>query len=634
MAHVAPSPSRWRLGWIVAIVAGAVALWWLLGAVLAVDRGMDITDEGLYLLAADPPSEQAAWLIPWGWHTSPMMSIVGYDIARLRTLAAFVLVVAGAGVGWAAVRAVMLPDRSRRLPEILAPILGGVGSLMMFNGLLRTPGYNWVNGLGLCLGAAGLLMLVSILRGQRGTGRAPWKAFGAVALLGLGMMITLPSKPTSAAILLVSTFVLLMIFSTWRRAVAWSALACGAMIAWVVVAIITRIWPVDFISVVKLSTSMPVPAEGQTVSGALVRTLAIPGEFIKGLQGLPVVALGMIGLGLLLAIVPLFARRRLMTLRIAGFSLVALVGIYVAIPVQMNPSVHAVKWSSPSILTGALCVLLAAFLVAGGTSWRRETWVAAFLALLPFAFGFGSGAGAFTMGSLVAWLVLLAAFLVVLPSLASWGTLAGQVVPVFAAIATTIGIIAVGWQFPYRGPPISESTVSTAVGTHGQGINVNADLASVIGNLRATPGWAEGTPMVGLSWTWASGIPYSMGARVSNSLMTVLLGYPTTDAIVAHNVSAPYRDFPFGDAWFLTTLSTTLKPAQQAEVEGAAAEVSAASGKSFPRDYRCVAHVSTFLLWQPRAAGEAGPETVSAAESQCPAGLDADSQYGGRGWTG
>ena len=77
-----------------------VALWWLVAWVFSSDRGLGFRDEGLYLLAADPPSPTARWVTPFGWHTAPFFSMVGHDVADLRTFAVCVLVVVGALFGW------------------------------------------------------------------------------------------------------------------------------------------------------------------------------------------------------------------------------------------------------------------------------------------------------------------------------------------------------------------------------------------------------------------------------------------------------------------------------------------------------------------------------------------------------
>ena len=90
---------------LLAVTAGvfagvSIALWWLIAWVFSTDRGIGFRDEGLYLLAADPPSPTARWVTPFGWHTAPFFDLVGHDVARLRTFSIWVLVLTGALLGW------------------------------------------------------------------------------------------------------------------------------------------------------------------------------------------------------------------------------------------------------------------------------------------------------------------------------------------------------------------------------------------------------------------------------------------------------------------------------------------------------------------------------------------------------
>ena len=98
----------WRLG--ISLLALAV-MWVVLGRVIASDRGLDLGDESLYLVAADPPNLQAAWAYPFGWSTRPFFWIVGYDIAAFRTLGAVLLFVVSGVLGGNAMLAIT--DRRR-----------------------------------------------------------------------------------------------------------------------------------------------------------------------------------------------------------------------------------------------------------------------------------------------------------------------------------------------------------------------------------------------------------------------------------------------------------------------------------------------------------------------------------------
>lgn len=97
LAYAKPSPTVRR-----SLRAGAIAIlavpttWWAIRSLLASDRGIDLTDESLYLLDADPPGRYDAFGFPYGWITGPMFRAVDMDIARFRTLAGVLLVLATA----------------------------------------------------------------------------------------------------------------------------------------------------------------------------------------------------------------------------------------------------------------------------------------------------------------------------------------------------------------------------------------------------------------------------------------------------------------------------------------------------------------------------------------------------------
>jgi hypothetical protein len=97
---------RYRALVLLLVISGIMGLWFGLAFILATDRGLDLTDEGLYLLAADPPVAAANYGFPFGWHTGLLFRLVGYDISAFRTLGALVLVLAGGWLGWSAVASV------------------------------------------------------------------------------------------------------------------------------------------------------------------------------------------------------------------------------------------------------------------------------------------------------------------------------------------------------------------------------------------------------------------------------------------------------------------------------------------------------------------------------------------------
>lgn len=245
-------------------VAGlsAFVLWGALFVVLAADRGLDLTDEGLYLLAAQPPSLEAAWGTPWGWHTAPLFRAVGYDVAAFRTLGAFLLVVASATLGFLAVsvgQRLRGPGQDVWLvgERAFGAAMGGLAGLLYYGGLLRTPSYNWVTVFGATVAAAGLLqVVVTQLSGRTGPvggeSAARWPAASGyvvgVLTAGFGAFFTVAAKPTTPIFFAILAIPILRIAGDLRFAVRTVSAIAIAAAGFIGVAMIAGLWPWDFVS--------------------------------------------------------------------------------------------------------------------------------------------------------------------------------------------------------------------------------------------------------------------------------------------------------------------------------------------------------------------------------------------------
>ena len=198
---------RKQLSFIVAVLIAlllAPLIWRLVEFAIASNKGLDLTDEGLYLMAADPPSPQASWGFPWGWHTRPLFALVNYDIATFRTLGGVLLLTAAAFFGWATTRYAFtlfnrpLPlHRGTHIWYVAAIVTASSGALLYYAGLLRAPSYNWVNLMGIFIASAAWIMLVAHtgVQSRRKPKLAPWVW---VSISAFGLAFTIPAKPSTA----------------------------------------------------------------------------------------------------------------------------------------------------------------------------------------------------------------------------------------------------------------------------------------------------------------------------------------------------------------------------------------------------------------------------------------------------
>jgi hypothetical protein len=262
--------------------AGLVGLWFVLDAALASDRGLDLTDEGLYLLAADPPSRVAAWGTPWGWHTAPLFRLVGGDVASFRTLGAVILVAASAALAVAAASGRWrMPEHSVEpvtpIEMTLAGLSGALGGYLYYAGMLRTPSYNWVVVLGSVVAATGILLNLPPAHN-----RMPRLGVGLAAF---GLFLTIPSKPTSPILIGLILGALIWRRVDFRVAVRHVLGLASATTMLVVLAVTLGMWPLYFHEVFLAALAMPTPSDGQTLTGALLGYAQIPNAILRTAPG-------------------------------------------------------------------------------------------------------------------------------------------------------------------------------------------------------------------------------------------------------------------------------------------------------------------------------------------------------------
>jgi hypothetical protein len=273
---------------LMAWVGASVLLWPLLAFALSSDRGIDLTDEGLYLLEADPPSPTAAWGFPYGWHTGPLFRIVGYDVADFRTLGAVLLVLGSAALGVQALRIGFLLGATAGMPQppsrpggihihekVTAAVVGGLGGLMYYVGHFRTPSYNWLVILGLVVAVSGLLVLLADPEAR------PLARSAASSITGLGLFLTIPAKPTTP--ILFALLSLPVVARVRGRRVALQFLVASAAVATtaIAVAVLTGVWPSSFLEVFLRAVRAPVLEESYTLMGAFTNVLRMPERLVR-----------------------------------------------------------------------------------------------------------------------------------------------------------------------------------------------------------------------------------------------------------------------------------------------------------------------------------------------------------------
>jgi hypothetical protein len=628
-------PIAARFKWLAALPVAALVIWLLargLAALLAVDRGLDMTDEGLYLLAADPPSLRAAALFPWGWHTAPLFELAGYDIAAFRTLGAVLLVLAGAWLGWAA--AAVLGDAHRTTASqggastsdrvhigyavrAIGAVVGGIGSLAYYQQLLRTPSYNWLNLLGILIAAGGLLLLIRAVEEEDGwPGRSP-RILLLIVASAFGLFLTIPAKPTTVPFLLALGAGVLFLLRGWKLALGTTVLLSVAVAAWMAVAVLCGFWPVDFLRVFVVVANAPAdPAH--TIPSAFGDLVASVRVFLGQVRNLPRRLIVLFALAIALVVAGSL-RPAWRGLSSAGFLLVVLGALVVAsVPLPGVPNAPLIWFAYTPISTAAVIVVVGAVLtlLATGAIGRdprdrldfRVLAVILYLCALPLVFAFGTTNGTFAQSSLAAGIYFVAATTALtsarVSGIARWAPLVALVVFTGAVSATTVRD---GWLFPYRMTPIQSQIIETPIGDHGAMLRLDPALSASLALLTKearSAGFRPGTPLLGVTWPWSTTLPYTLGARVPDSLVLTVFGGSGAEAGAEYNLSNWFAGFPSADAWIATTASSALDASARASVARVLQSFSRLSGRSFPSDYVCVAAVGEYRIWRPASTAD------------------------------
>lgn len=286
----APGPLR-RTGAAVMATALAAATWSLVGRLIFSDRGLDLTDEGLYLLAARPPSIEAAWGTPFGWHTAPLFRLVGYSVADFRTLGAFVLALAAGLLGHAAVRLgqTMRPSEGQAssFERWAGAVLGAVGGLLYYGGLVRTPSYNWVSVVGATIAALGLVLLLEASWRSRWVTLPvkSWRTGGAIFLVAFGAFFSVPAKPTTAVFVGLAVAVALAPITDVRQSLYRVTQVTVLATAFAVLAVLTGLWSPRVLSILMGVVRGPSFLEEQSVMGATVLLARLPIDVLLTTDG-------------------------------------------------------------------------------------------------------------------------------------------------------------------------------------------------------------------------------------------------------------------------------------------------------------------------------------------------------------
>lgn len=209
----------------VALGVSAVLAAYVIAANLFVaTRGLDRTDEGMYLNSIRHPEDDLATVLLFGYVFHPVYAVLGGDIVALRWFGMIVTVVLGAVSAWTLLGLPRLVGRvvPRGVRAGLALALGGTG-MFVYLSLPLSPSYNSL--------ALQSLLLVATGLGLAMFGEGRWPAVGW-ALVGVGGFLVFMAKPTSAAAVAALLLVVALVNAgRWLLRMPWGVLALAVVAA-------------------------------------------------------------------------------------------------------------------------------------------------------------------------------------------------------------------------------------------------------------------------------------------------------------------------------------------------------------------------------------------------------------------
>ncbi len=583
------------------------------------DRGFDVSDEGLYLITAQYPSDVKAFPSASYAYLALLFRAVGCNIVKFRIAAIVLTAASGAVLFWGLMR--ILKSADSRLEEVLpgmsAVSLSGVGALLYYAWGLCTPSYNFLNAFALTLSAG--LILLALSTGAATPLRRRMEAgcfLGAGFCSGMSFFSRFPAGVSS----IVLYAILLLVWSGepgGQRAekvkhVGLLAVGLGLLVLFhfAFIQSFAEWWSV-LLSGIHVTTALQ--------SGHGLSSFSRYGQELKALLQSPIYDFWPAFLLLLsgFALTEIVrrrgwgGRRPLVAVMLAVFLVTAFLSYLKGLHRGGIPFVYGVMTFYFMWLALLLCCLgLSAWCwreeirQMDGRPWRKMFLVVGLLVALPFVGAVGTG-NAITSGAIFCMAPWLGGLLLLLVFVAS---LCGTrwIVTTGAAVIGTfafVQIVSAGLCFPYRlNGGVLRQIVPTEIGSPPTMILLDpatSEFFKTLRNVAAANGFKTGDDV--LAFHNKPGIVFALGGR-SPGLQWYFSGYlgARTANEMGLSLAQPER---LNKAFILEGLDS---PDAMPDLQR--------FGLRFPEDYRlCGRFVwpltkETVVLWKPRDVMEEGNE--------------------------
>ena len=537
--------------WICAVFAAGLAFILLSVTLHYATRGLELSDEGLYLHSITWPWLYDTSISLFGFLYHPLYRLLGGDIASLRQANVAFSFLLSFSLMWVLLRS-SRPENEIPLFRLAAYALGlATASLAALHHWVPTPNYNSLTLQGM------LITIIGVVVAMRSASRPVWLT-GAV-LIGFGGWLTAMAKPTSGAALglMVALFTLAAVP---RRFLVMLVAACIAAALLLASMLIIDGSPLEFISRLTRGHDLLLVLDpAYQMSHLLDRSyLSLEGDDQRTYWG---TLIGSIGLGWFFA----QGSRKLIALRVACVVVVAFIAgalLLRQLPLPFERVRMQSLWIGLVALGIVLGVAAASFTEQRGRALKpksgRLLMLALLLAAMPFAFALGTNNSLWwrVVGASVFW---TGAGVALLRTVASRFEQPLAALSIATAAAASLLLI-LGVSRPYRAPTslFNQNTIM-AIGPANAKLRVASAtanyLTALVGPARRH-GFTLGDPIIDLTGQHP-GTVYALGG-IAPGQPWLLTGFPGSEAFaraVLDHVSCE----DLARAWLLAAPDSALR---------------------------------------------------------------------------
>jgi hypothetical protein len=585
---------------IAILIPITIAIVWIIANCF---KGLDLTDEGMYLLSASTTNIKASFHNPYADYTGLLLQLSGGRVWLFRLAGVVLIEISGMYLGITLNRVVNSANQSLRRWCLL--FSGATIGIFYYATGLITPSYNWLNLLALVLGATACTKVVQ----KRNLGWADVLAFSA--FLTTACWLGLFAKFTSAiGISLMALAVLLLNRNTSRDFLRIGSASIGMFAIYALShQVFIEPWSITITKFVRGHKNLLLLDPGYSNERALDNFRFGIVHWFKTVPTisiwLTVILLGLLLISIVLRVihVPLESKN---VSRIT-FTVIPVVFV-IAFLVTHNDGLwagHSAKyinqmWAVSLLLFTSLVTTIALLIPS-----RRTREPSDHLRFLPVSVSIGA-AVLYAVGSgngFIAQLTGAAGFLLVAGSTISMAV-PGNFGVVTAALVTVFGSFGAmettqqANHFPYRQANRSQQNVWLSMGSHRGSLLVDNQMKKLVTELRtsmAQAGWKKNTPLLDLT-KYTAGLVYLLEAEAPVTIIPTVGMYPTVDIVMKWAVGQALEDNPsvWKNAWLLTPST-----AYSEVIDGRPnPDVVSLLGHTFPKDYEIVGTSYDLSIWK------------------------------------